>query len=104
MILILLCAFATYRLSRLIALDNGPFDVIKNARRFLGAMAAVKYQKAWRSALVRTLAELVHCQFCSGVWIALVFSLLVQFNYPWWLAWLAIAGIQAVIVGVVDRE
>jgi hypothetical protein len=98
MILFILCVLVTYRLSRLISIDTGPYDMCMLFREFLGKKAAeygMVGNRTWRM-----LAELTNCPYCNGAWIALVLSFIFKFDYPWWLIWLAIAGAQSFLVSV----
>jgi len=87
MLLLLLSILAVYRLAQLISLDDGPFDVFKRLRLLCGQIA-YKYKN------LKTLADLVNCPYCLGVWFAL-FVVIALRPSPWWLHWLAIAGGQA---------
>lgn len=91
----LLQVFAVYRIARLVSIDNGPFDCFLALRNLAGKAAA-------RWTFTRTLADLVNCQFCVGVWVALLLALIFQNAYPIWLNWLALAGAQAVLADLVD--
>lgn len=91
-----LLILATYRLSRLISVDLGPFDCFEKVRLFFG-------KRASKNIVWKTLADLVHCQFCTGIWIALVLVLIFTNEYPWWLNWFSVAGGQAVISDFVMR-
>lgn len=93
----LLQVLATYRIARLIAVDNGPFDIFLFIRQELG-------KRANSNRVMRTLADGANCQFCVGFWVALMLALLFQEKYPWWLSWLAIAGGQAFFVDLVYKD
>lgn len=59
---LILAALATYRLAQLVAIDDGPGDVFRRLRgRFVGG----------------TVASLIHCPYCVGVYAAAVCGLLV---------------------------
>lgn len=89
----LLCAaFACYRLAALLAIDDGPYHFIDRIRRAFGRKAAEG------GATWKTLAELVYCPYCSGVWFGLPLALCVL--WPFFLSdvvliWFAITGLQA---------
>lgn len=91
----LLQVFAVYRIARLVSIDNGPFDCFLALRKLVGRMAA-------RWAFTRTLADLVNCQYCVGVWVALILALIFRNDYPVWLNWLALAGAQAALADLVE--
>ena len=62
---VLLAAFAVYRLSALVAFDDGPGDVFLKLR---GAAGAYQYGEDGRPA--RAVGRLVSCPHCLGVWFA----------------------------------
>jgi hypothetical protein len=87
----LLVCLATYRVSELFSLDNGPYDIFLNLRKWLGVRASEG------SATWRTLADLINCPFCLGIWFALAGVLLLIWHTRYSdliLIWLAIAGVQ----------
>lgn len=83
----LICAaFAVYRLARLITQDDGPFSVFKRLREW----AAVNGKES--------VAELLNCPFCLGVWFALIAAALVLMPTlagDVILVWLGLAGAQS---------
>jgi hypothetical protein len=69
---------ATWRLSHLIAREDGPFDVVVRLRMRAGDGA---------------LGHLLDCPYCLSLWIAAPLALLVATSVPdWFVAWLAISG------------
>lgn len=93
-------ALAAYRLSRLLAWEEGPFGALAGIRRALGA------EKLGEDGQPATsLGRLAVCPYCWGVWVSLVFSLLVLF--PSWagdsfLLVFGLAGAQAYLQGTSD--
>lgn len=83
-----LCILACYRLSRLITLDEGPFEIFHKLRVRLGAYDYGPYGEAKTS-----LGKGLTCPHCVGVWIGIPLSLYASGIY-WYtlLWWLAIAG------------
>ena len=83
---------ATYRLAQFIAYDDAPFGLMYKARNYFGRKAAnSKNYGFWWS-----IAEMINCPFCLGLWIALLIALIVNGFQPYSiLLWLAIAGGQA---------
>lgn len=84
-IVLILAALATFRVSRMVAEEDGPFDVFKKVRDKL------QHSGNWVSRGVR-------CQLCVGFWVSLLLSLylvvvgLMELSYlP--VAWLGIAGL-----------
>lgn len=82
---IVLATLATYRLSRMIALEDGPMDVFSNMREAVG-------QATW-------IGRGVHCVLCISFWLSwLVVLLLPLVSLPEYiLAALGIAGGVVVI-------
>lgn len=75
---------AVYRISRMIALEDGPADIFANLREFLG-------QGDW-------IGRGFHCVLCVSVWVSLAAALL-AFRKPRCILahWFAIAGGVALI-------
>ena len=73
-----LSVLATWRVSHLIAYEDGPFDVIVRLRRRAGD---------------GVLGKLMDCPYCLSLWIAAPLALLLA-REPgaWGVAWLAISG------------
>ena len=82
---LILSILACYRLSQLIACDEGP----------LGIFSAIR--EVTKASRFKTLSKLLHCM---GVWIALVLAVLVMWKAPlctFVIYALAVAGGQAVL-------
>lgn len=78
-----LVTLATYGISHIIALEDGPFDVFVKWRVFVGA----EKQETW---LQRGFA----CPMCISFWVALILCLV---NGMSWVEWLAVVGAIRVI-------
>lgn len=79
---LLLAILATWRLARLIAKEDGPFDIIVRLRQAAGQ---------------GVLGALMDCPYCLSVWLAAPFACMVATRpdiapAAWCLAWLAISG------------
>ena len=73
-----LCVLATWRVSHLIAHEDGPFDVIVRLRRRAGD---------------GVLGRLMDCPYCLSLWIAAPVALLLTRQLgAWCVAWLAVTG------------
>jgi hypothetical protein len=86
---LLLGVLAVWRVTHLIASEDGPFDVVARARRFAG------------SGLI---GQLFDCFYCLSLWVAAPFA--------WWmqsqwreriLLWLALSAAAILVNRVVDR-
>lgn len=89
-----LLVLATYRLARLISKDI----ISESFRRWLGRKAA------GRSFTWLMLAELFHCPYCLGIWIAGLGALLYARSLVEWVLYtLAIAGGQSVLQEFADH-
>jgi hypothetical protein len=76
--LLTLCVLATWRLSHLVASEDGPFDLIVRLRARAGD---------------GMLGKLMDCPYCLSLWIAAPAALLLTTRFPeWCVAWLAISG------------
>lgn len=91
---LLMLVLAVVRLSSLIALEDGPFDLARRAR----AAILVRFPPVARAPGVAEdhwVARGVSCPLCVSFWLALPAGLLV----PWpLLGWLGIAGGAYVIL------
>ena len=73
-----LAVLATWRVTHLLASEDGPADVIVKFRALLGQSLAGK---------------LMDCFNCMSLWIAAPVALFVTRQYSeWWIAWLAVSG------------
>ena len=98
---VLLATLAVYRLAQLVAYDDGPAHVFRRIREAAGRRAAAG------SYLWHNVATWLHCPYCSGVWLAVLAALGVQ----WYsvagdvlLLWWGIAGAQAILENVSVRR
>lgn len=64
---VLLLCLATFRITRIITKEDGPFELFFKFRRYLGQQAAIQDEY---TAVRQTTAELFNCPHCLGVWIA----------------------------------
>ena len=95
MIELLLAVFATHRIARMIALEEGAFSVFAKLREHLDPE-----QSTW-------LGRGINCPLCIGFWVAAVFAFLtIYLPLCYWsefqvtdfiLRWLGIAGAQVVL-------
>ena len=101
---IILAVLACYRLARLFVEDDGPFGIFDKWRDLVGANVNVVHGPM--NAISRQeykepdseLGKLFECQYCIGVWCAVLCAVLVAFpTLPGdaFLIWLAIAGGQS---------
>jgi len=73
-----LCVFATWRVSHLVAHEDGPFDMIVRLRARAGN---------------RMLGRLMDCPYCLSLWIAAPAAFLLASQFPeWCVVWLGISG------------
>lgn len=82
---VILAALATYRVARMIALEDGPMDVFSSMREAVG-------QKSW-------VGRGLHCVLCISFWLSWLVSLLLPFN-SWQEYLLASLGIAGVVVAL----
>ncbi len=98
---ILLAVFAVYRVAELIAIDDGPYEIFLRFRKWAGTKASVGHG-FWYNV-----AELVHCPFCVGVWIAFIVALpvvLPSFIGDVFLIFLGLAGAQTFLETLSTRN
>lgn len=85
----LLSVFAVYRLARMAAMEEGPFDLFVRVRGRIDPE-----QATW-------IGRGINCALCLGFWISLIFAVATNWSHvlalPTLLDWLAIAGAQTVL-------
>lgn len=71
---------ATYRLARMLAMEDGPFDLFSTLREKAG-------QRTW-------IGRGLNCTLCLSFWLALPFTLLLPISswQEFIITWLAVAG------------
>jgi uncharacterized protein DUF1360 len=75
---VILAVLAAWRVTHLLASEDGPGDLVYRLRARLGSSFAGK---------------LMDCFYCLSLWVAVPFALLVTRQVPdWILTWLAISG------------
>jgi len=73
-----LAVLATWRITHLLALEDGPWDMIVDLRRWLGSSF---------------LGRLMDCFYCLSVWVAAPIACLLVHKWSEWpLYWLALSG------------
>ena len=94
-----LAAFACFRLAELVAVDDGPGDILALFRAELGG-----YDLSEDKQPKTSLGRMIICPYCLGVYFAAALALLL-FPVSWWtpLYWLAIAGGQALLQRIGGR-
>lgn len=96
---LIVAILACYRLSQFIALDEGPGLIFKRLREW-----PLQFQNR-RGA--DSLTDLLECAYCQGVWFAGALAIVVTPRNAfadWLIASLAIAGGQAFLQAVGDRQ
>ncbi len=83
----IVASFAVYRLSRMLALEKGPFEIFEEWRG----------QVARRFGTLSWVTEGFACPLCLSFWIGLVFALVWTWALSlWWvegvLLWLGLSG------------
>lgn len=89
LILLVLCSLAVFRLTELVAFDEGPFGVFRRIRNLFPQDSLID--------------QMLECPYCGSVWWSLILSFFLlwigaiqQWSAPVW--WLAIAGGAIVII------
>jgi len=84
-----LAVLATWRLSRLVAFEDGPWDVVARGRRLAGD---------------GMLGHLMDCPYCLSLWFAAPLALALDATLPGWvLAWLGVSGGASLVEKIVGR-
>lgn len=86
----LLAALVIYRIARMIALEDGPFDVFSGLRGRVDPD-----QKTW-------VGRGINCPLCVGFWVALAVAFVFPITTPlaFVMLWWGLAGAQAAIQGI----
>lgn len=83
-----LTALAAWRISHLLALEDGPFDLVVRLRVRLGDAGRV-----------------LDCFYCVSAWVAAPLALFVRPDgQDWWLVWLALAGAVGLVQRFTERQ
>lgn len=95
-----LYALVTFRLAELFVIDDGPFDMFMNLRGWFNQAPFESH------GLRRTLANLLSCVHCAGIWIALLLTFTLPFTnaLDFFIWFLAIAGLQSLLAGNLGRN
>lgn len=95
---LVMCALATYRMSQLLAVDEGPYGVFAEIRDYARVMYAKDSSKLWYN-----ISTLIECPYCNGVWFGAMCALFVLsgvYALQAFVFVMAIAGGQSVIQDV----
>lgn len=94
-------ALATFRLSQLVVLDSGPFDVFY-------------YLRGWafrprenNNPFISTIKGILACAHCGGIYFAFLFGIVYYLNNPILklLVWIfAVAGLQSILNVIFNRK
>ena len=86
----LICCLAVWRLTHLFVAEDGPLDVIFQLRKILGNSIAGKA---------------MDCFYCSSVWLALPFALVVSTNwFTRFICWMALSGAASLLEQVTSKK
>jgi hypothetical protein len=86
----LLAVLATWRVTHLLASEDGPADLIVRFRALLG------------ESLV---GKLMDCFYCLSLWIAAPAALFVTRNpLEWTMTWLALSGAACLLERITDKS
>jgi hypothetical protein len=87
---LVIAVLATWRVSHLIAREDGPFDLILRLRARAGH---------------GVVGALMDCPYCLSLWIAVPFAFwLTDMPVAWCAAWLAISGGASLLERVTERS
>lgn len=107
---LILAAFAIYRVSQFITIDDGPADIFVKLRTLFGV-----YDLGPNGRPKTSLGKLFECSYCIGVWVAVPFGIWALFPIP--VTWsgailpisvcvtvLALAGMQAFLESICGND
>ncbi len=85
-----LAVLATWRLTHLLAMEDGPGEIIATLRQSLGS---------------GFFGKLMDCFYCMSLWIAAPLACLAMNRWSQWpLLWLAISGAACLLERISDRS
>lgn len=90
--LLIVAILATYRITRLLVVDDGLWRMFFKLRLWVGV-----YDLAANNEPKRQLGRMLSCMYCAGIWVSFPVSLFL-FGLERWYLFLAVAGGQAVLV------
>ena len=97
--IVVLLSLACFRISKAITREDGPMDIFSRIRFLTGT-------SAHESKLKKSIADLVSCPYCIGIWIAFllwyVYILIPRVSLLLIVPF-ALAGIQSIIMDISDR-
>ena len=86
---LILAVLATWRMSRLVAFEDGPWDAVTRLRRVAGE---------------GMMGRLMDCPYCLSLWFAAPAALSLDHAMPGWvLAWLGVSGGASLLERVVGH-
>ena len=97
----ILLAFASFRLSWMIARQDGPFGTFEEIRNQFGKR--VQTGKIYWM----TLSEFVNCPLCLGVWVSAILLIAVIFPaivIKLIILWLAVSGLQSFLSLLIIKD
>jgi len=100
---VLLLGLAVWRVSYMLAREEGPFAMFVRLRQALGAREVMP--GLWQAD--NTPGKLILCPLCLSVWLAAPAALLtLGWAQGWWLlvSWMAITGLSCVVQLRVNRS
>ena len=98
---LVLLTFVTFRVSWMIARDDGPFAIFYIMRKALESRTGKSKATGW----AWTLSELFHCPLCLGIWVSAI--LLVFVPLPFGIKvimWLAVSGLQSFLTLLIIKD
>jgi len=87
---LVLSVLATWRVSHLLAYEDGPADLVLRLRAWAGG---------------GLLGRMLDCFFCLSLWVAMPFALvLAREPLAWVLAWLALSGAACLLTRATESS
>lgn len=89
-----LIGMAVWRLSSLLANEDGPFDVFAKLRNLLG----VEYDKNGESYGTTWISKGILCIRCNSIWVAAIVALSLSDDFATWLIHTLALSTTAIII------
>lgn len=69
-------SLAVWRLSSLLSIELGPFDIFEKFRLLIG----VKYNEYSQAYGTNVIAEGILCKWCNSIWLGIIITIIDYFN------------------------
>lgn len=80
----ILSSLAIWRLSSLLAREDGPLDCFEHLRTYIGQKAETEKNGLLRVA-IDSLYRGILCMWCNSIWFSSIWSIFISTSFPDWI-------------------